>query len=82
MTSKVHMQPGKPEADDEGRRALCRARRFLSDHGIDSAALIHREDAARLMVKFAILEKGFSEQMKSVREVMQENQDALRKLAE
>jgi hypothetical protein len=70
----------KPEAGDEARRALARARRFLADHGIDSAAIIHREDAARFMVEFAKLEKESSEHMKSAQEVMRENQDALRKL--
>jgi hypothetical protein len=56
-----------PKADDEVRRALARARRFLADNGIDSAALIHREGAACLMVEFAKLKKEFSEQMKSAR---------------
>jgi hypothetical protein len=72
----------KPKADDEVRKALTRARRFLADHGIDSAAIIRREDAARFMVEFAKLEKELSELMRSAREVVQENQDALRKLAE
>lgn len=66
----------KPKADDEVRTALARARRFLADHGIDSAAIIHREDAARFMVDFAKLERESSEQMKSAREAMRENQDA------
>jgi hypothetical protein len=70
-----------PEADDEVRKAMARARKFLADHGIDCAAPIHREDAARFMVEFAILEKEFSEGMRLVRKVMQDRHDALRKLA-
>lgn len=70
----------KPEADDEVRRTLARACRFLADHGIDSAAIVHREDAARLMVEFAKLEKESSDQMRTARKVTQENQDAPRKL--
>jgi hypothetical protein len=71
-----------PEAEDEVRRAMARARKFLADRGIDCAAPIHREDAARFMVEFAILEKDFSEQMRAARKVMQDNYGALRKLAD
>ena len=60
---------------------MARARKFLADRGIDCAAPIHREDAARFMVEFAILEKEFSEGMRLVRKVMQDRHDALRKLA-
>jgi stage V sporulation protein SpoVS len=72
----------KPEADDEVRKAIARARKFLADKGIDCAAPIHREDAARFMVEFAILEKEFSEEMRLARKVMQDRHDALRKLAD
>jgi hypothetical protein len=72
----------KPKAADEVRKAMARARKFLADRGIDCAAPIHREDAARFMVEFAILEKEFSEEMRSVRKVMQDRHDALRKLAD
>jgi hypothetical protein len=61
---------------------MARARKFLADHGIDCAAPIHREDAARFMVKFAVLEKEFSEEMRLARKVMEDRRDALlRKLA-
>ena len=66
-----------PEADDEVRSAMTRARKFLADRGIDVASPIHREDAARFMVEFAVLEKELSEQMKSARKVMQDRHDAL-----
>ena len=72
----------KPKADDEVRRAMARARKFLADKGIDCAAPIRREDAARFMVEFAIREKEFSEEMGLARKVMQDNRDALRKLAD
>jgi hypothetical protein len=71
-----------PEADDEVRKAMARARKVLDNHGIDCATPIHREDAARFMVEFTTLEKEFSEQMKAARKVMQDNYDALRKLAD
>ena len=61
---------------------MARARKFLADRGIDCAAPIHREDAARFMVEFAIREKEFSEEMRLVRKVMQDRHDALRKLAD
>ena len=61
---------------------MARARKFLVDRGIDCAAPIHREDAARFMVEFATLEKEFSEQMRVARKVMKDNHDALRKLAD
>ena len=70
-----------PEADDEVRKAMARARKFLADRGIDCAAIIHREDAARLMVEFAILEGEFSEEMGLARKVMKDRHDARRKLA-
>ena len=60
---------------------MARARKFLADRGIDCAAPIHREDAARFMVEFAILEKEFSEEMRLARKVMRNRHDALRKLA-
>ncbi len=60
----------KPEADDEVRKVMARARKFLAARGVDCAVPIHREDAARFMVEFARLEKEFSEQMKSARKVM------------
>jgi stage V sporulation protein SpoVS len=71
-----------PEADDEVRKAMARARKFLADSGIDCAAIIHREEAARLMVEFANFEKEFSEQMRTARKVMKDRHDALRKLAD
>ena len=48
----------KPHVDDEVRRALARARRFLANNGIDFAAIVHREDAARLMMEFAKTRRG------------------------
>ena len=66
-------------SDDE---ALVRARQFLADHGIDHAAIIHREDAANFMVEFAALEREFSRQMELARQMMENRRDALRKLAD
>jgi hypothetical protein len=53
---------------------------FLPIHGVDSASLIHREDAACLMVEFAKLENEFSEQTRPARKFMRKRHDALRKL--
>ncbi len=61
---------------------MARARKFLADRGIDCAAPIHREDVARFMVEFAILEKEPSEEMRLARKVMEDRRDALRKLAD
>jgi hypothetical protein len=60
---------------------MARARKFLAERGIDCTAPIHREDAARFMVEFAILEKELSEQMRATRKVIEDNHDALRILA-
>lgn len=72
----------KAKADDEVRKAMAQARKFLTNNGIDCAAPIHREDAARFMVEFANLEVEFSEQMRAARKVMQDRHGALRKLAD
>jgi hypothetical protein len=71
-----------PEADEEVRKAIVRARKSLIDSGIECATPIHREDAARFMVEFSIREEEFSEQMRAARKVMEDNHDALRKLAD
>ena len=71
-----------PEANDEVRKATARARKFLAASGINSTALIHREDAAHFMVGFALLEKEVSEEVRSARKVMKDRHDALRKLAD
>jgi len=47
----------KVATSDNDHQALVRARRFLEDHGIDSAAIIHREDAAHFLVEFASFER-------------------------
>ena len=70
-----------PKADDEVRKAMARARKHLAESGIDCATPIHREDAARFMVEFAMLEKEFSEQMRTARTVIEDNHDAQRPLA-
>ena len=80
----VHKMAGtkcNPKADDEARKAMARTRKLLAESGTDCAAPIHREDAARFMVKFAVLEKEFSEQTRTARKVIEDNHDALRTLA-
>lgn len=71
----------KSKADHETRKAMVRARKFLSDRGIDSAAIIRREDAAAFMVGFALFEEAFSEERRAGRKEWEENRDAQRKLA-
>jgi len=44
-----------PKADDEARKVMARARKHIAESGIDCAAPIHRQDAARFMVEFAVL---------------------------
>jgi hypothetical protein len=51
------------EADNPDQRAVARARRFLDDQGIDVAAILHREDATRMMVRFAAEEQELAQQM-------------------
>ena len=60
---------------------MARGRKHLAENGIDCAAQIHCEDAARIMVEFAVLEKELSEQMMAARKVIEDNHDALRTLA-
>lgn len=66
----------RQEADDDVRKAMARARKFLVDRGIDCAAPIHREDAARFMVEFAVLETDFSEEMRLARKMMRDRHHA------
>jgi len=66
-----------PKADDEARKVMARARKHIAESGIDCAAPIHRQDAARFMVEFAVLEKELSEQMRAAWKVIEDNHDAL-----
>jgi hypothetical protein len=81
LTMRVSPMTAKSNADDEVRKVTARARRFLADRGITCAVPIHREDAARFMVEFAILEKEFVEEMGLARKGIKDRHDALRQLA-
>jgi hypothetical protein len=62
----MHMK-SQPEIDNSDQWALARARRFLDDQGIDAAAIIHGEDATRMMVRFFAQEQEQKRQMHAVR---------------
>ena len=68
VSQQVTHSKYKQEADDNVRKPMSRARKFLADRGVDCASPIHREEAAQFMVGFAILEEKLSEQMRAARE--------------
>ena len=68
------------DADNSDQRDLARARRCWDDQGIDVAAVIDRENATRMMVRFSAEEHELARQMNAGLRLTGKKRAALRQL--